>query len=87
MVERTKVGRHRVCCYTGTLTFVALSYLQVSKLDCSADSTWSLLARVSPSILQASLASVKFICGFTFLPTRATPMILHVEMERSAKKS
>lgn len=66
----------------------AVSHLQVSKPDFLAASTWSLLAKVSPTSLQASWASVKFSCDCVFLFTRVTPMILHgPEMESSAKES
>lgn len=65
-----------------------VSHLQVSKLDLHAASTWSLLAKVSPISLQASLASVKFNCSAVFLVKRVTPTILHgPERVSSAKES
>lgn len=66
----------------------AVSHLHVSKPDLHAASTWSLLAKVSPINLQASVASMKFSCSAVFLLTRVTPIILHcTEMESSAKES
>lgn len=74
----------------GTLAALVISdvsYLQVSKPDSNAVSTWILLAKLSPSSLQASLASVKFSCGSIFFCTRATPIILHDIATSSVKKS
>lgn len=65
----------------------AVSYLQVSKPEFHAASTWLLLAKVSPISPQASLASVKF-SSFVFLVKRVTPIILQcTKKESSAKES